>query len=190
MYLTKIVSPVAADVVVMHRVRCRTMKRIEILANAVIIAVGIIVGGNTGFAWYYRLFPRPIPGPYKPDQRIGDTADLRLAQARRTLLLMIASQCHFCTESMGFYQRLAKVSRERHVALVGVAAEDVRANDSYLRSNGVIVDRVVSALANGLKPAGTPTLVLVRADGRVVNSWRGRLSPEREREVVRALSAD
>jgi len=170
------------------------VKRLDLIANAVIIAAGVLVAGNAGVAWYHRLFPRPSTGstsklgPYSPDQRIGDTAELSLAGVHRTLLLMTASTCHFCSDSMAFYRVLLPVARGKRIAVIGVTAEDPSRNEAFLRKNGVVVDRVISGGRNGLPAGGTPTLVLVRNDGSIVNSWRGKLNPEREEEVIQALS--
>jgi hypothetical protein len=34
---------------------------------------------------------------------------------------------------------------------------------------------------------GTPTLLLINKDGIVTDSWRGKLPPEKEREVIARL---
>ena len=60
-------------------------------------------------------------------------------------------------------------------------------NRAYLERNGVRVESVVAAARNDLLVPVTPMLVLVRADGTVVNSWRGRLSASGEQELLKAL---
>lgn len=135
----------------------------------------------------YRSVPdQPTPA-YQSGSTIEDTADLGLGKARRTLLMLTASTCHFCTASMPFYRKMVPVARQADVRVVGVTTEDLTVNQAYLASNGIQIDAVASAEQNNISVHGTPTLLLLRNDGRVIASWRGKLSARQEDDVLSAL---
>ncbi len=125
----------------------------------------------------------------KEGEAIQDTSDLDLKSAQRTLLLVTASTCHFCTASMPFYKRMMGVARQQHVRVVGVTREDPGTNQKYLVSYGVSVDRVVAAEANKIGVMGTPTLLLLDVKGRILHVWSGQLESSREAQVLGALGA-
>ncbi len=104
-----------------------------------------------------------------------------------TLVLFTRSGCHFCSESMPFYRRLESAAADSGVRLIAATAEDVSANSAYLRSNGIHPENVVSASKNQIRARGTPALILIRNNGLVVDSWLGRLGPDKENDVLKRI---
>lgn len=137
----------------------------------------------------YTTYARRPAALYKAGETISDTAELGLKRSSLTLLLGTASTCHFCTESMGFYDRLTKTARAKGVRVVGVTLESTQENRLYLQSHELQVDAVVSAQDNRINITGTPTLILVRDDGSIVGAWRGRLDSKQEEDVIQAVAA-
>lgn len=107
------------------------------------------------------------------------------ADSNQTVVLALSDKCHYCTESAPFYQRLSRdLSKRSDVRLVAVFPQDVGAGKKYLDGLGVPVGQVVQAPLDSLRVRGTPTLVIVDKNGTVTQSWVGKLSPERESEVL------
>jgi hypothetical protein len=156
---------------------------------ALVLACALIIV-HIGFQRYRKTIPGQPTSAYRPGSTIDDTADLGLGKARRTLLLVTASTCHFCTASMPFYRRLIPVARSHDVRIVAVTAEEPTVNQVYLASNGVEIDAVASSVKNHVNVYSTPTLLLLRDDGSVIASWRGKLSIRQEDEVLIAVGAD
>ncbi len=88
---------------------------------------------------------------------------------------------------MPFYRRVSDAAKLAGTRIIGVAADDVETNRANLEKNGVRVDAVVSLSNNGIRLRATPSLVLVNRDGAVVNSWLGKLIPQLEADVIRAV---
>ena len=59
----------------------------------------------------------------------------------------------------------------------------------YLDGEGVQVDDVKQAALSSIGVAGTPTLLLVDARGKVSDVWRGKLQPDEEEKVIATLRA-
>jgi hypothetical protein len=124
---------------------------------------------------------------YKVGDRVKDTAELALASAPRTLVLITASTCHFCTESMEFYKTLVGTARSTEVQVLGATFEDVEVNRKYLSGRGIAIQRVISADSNSLHRTGTPALLLLSKSGAVEKWWLGKLQPAQEAEVIAAI---
>lgn len=103
----------------------------------------------------------------------------------QTLILALSDKCHFCTESAPFYQRLVK--QRGKTSLVAVLPQPVDQGRKYLEGLGVAIDdvRQVSFPAVGLR--GTPTLILADNNGVAIESWMGKLPPNREEDLLERL---
>lgn len=114
----------------------------------------------------------------------GETVNLSnvdWAKNGHTLLLALSSTCHYCTESAPFYQRLAKESNTRRIA---VLPEPVSEGKQYVEGLGLTVDEVRQVRLDSVGVRGTPTILLVNNAGVVTDSWIGVLSSEQEAEVL------
>lgn len=116
----------------------------------------------------------------------GSLPGVDWAKNKRTLVLALSTQCHFCTESAPFFKRIQKEAAKnvRMVAVLPQPAEDGR---KYLEGEGVHVDDVMQAQLSIIGVAGTPTLLFVNSSGTVTDVWTGKLSADKEAEVLRAL---
>jgi len=101
------------------------------------------------------------------------------------VVLALSSKCHFCSESAPFYQRLNdEVAQLRDARLIAVFPQEVDEAKQYLSALGVKIEDVRNASLNSIGVNGTPTLVIIDSKGRIEQSWVGKLSPEREAEVI------
>jgi hypothetical protein len=161
--------------------------RLEKIANGAILLTCIILSVRYGRDLYRRAHPANLAPPYKIGDTIKDTPELGLNQAPMTMVVVTRSSCHFCTESMPFYRRLVDVAKHSGVRLVGATGEEPQANAAYLSSNQVFLNAVVSTDKNQIHTSGTPTLIIVRNDGVVINSWVGQLQKSEETEVLKIM---
>ena len=120
------------------------------------------------------------PAVYKPGDRFENIPGLTLSNSGPTLVMWVQSRCHFCTESMPFYKTLMAEHARARIVVIGVEPVDVL--QKYLSDHMLIPDQIVSVPQRSVKLAGTPTLVLVGADGVVRSVWPGKL-PDAAAEV-------
>lgn len=107
---------------------------------------------------------------------------------RQTLLLVLSTHCKYCTASSAFYQRLlnrAKVTQ--NTRLIAIFPQAINESREYLAQQGVEIVTVQQLEPALLGIKGTPTLILVDADGSVIQSWEGMVPPEAESEVLASL---
>ena len=89
-----------------------------------------------------------------------------IAKDKRTLVLALSTQCHFCTESAPFFQRIRKET-SKNLKMVAVLPQPVSESHKYLEGEGVQVDDVRQAPLTTIGVRGTPTLLLVDNVGSV-----------------------
>jgi hypothetical protein len=130
-----------------------------------------------------------LPAIYKAGDKIANAPGLRFDKNNLTLVLATASTCHYCTESMEFYGKLLHAAQAKGVRVANVSLEDPDRNRQYFLSHGIAIDMPAPMGDTGLRVRGTPTLLLVRADGTVVGAWVGKLGEPMEREVLKAIGS-
>jgi len=166
------------------------INKIELLANVAIIVVALLLG----VVLLRSLFlSRPRGQPQPPTSTIQPGTQLSLPGIDwkangRTLVMGLSTQCHFCTESAQFYQRVAQErSKIPDLRLVAVFPQSVPEGEHYLKNLGVGVDGVKEVKLDSLGLRGTPTLILTNQQGGVIESWFGKLSPSQEQELLERL---
>ncbi len=164
-------------------------QKIELAANVAIIVVCLLVG-----ATLVKRHLLPEAGSAAPrGDEVQPGAKLALpavnwSASPRSLVLVLSNHCHFCTESAPFYRRLA-TQAPKTLRLIAVLPQSVQEGQDYLRTLELPVTEVRQANPASLKVRGTPTLILVDQQGLVTKVWRGKLSTEREAEVIASLAS-
>lgn len=109
---------------------------------------------------------------------------------KKTLVLYLATTCRFCDESSPFYKRLVeKYSDGKNVKLIAVLPQTVDEAKNHLKGLGVNINEVYSSPLRSIGVTATPTLLLVNESGVVSEMWRGKLTSDRETEVLNKLSS-
>jgi len=166
--------------------------KIEKMANIAVILVAAVFIGNT---FYDRVVPRVEPGPNPPERMMGKTLHLPSSVStgtRVTVVLFVSPRCHFCTESMPFYTRLASLSARgsnffRVLAITPEGAGWTEDGKKYFTDHGVRVDGVAQMQFSAVGVPATPTLALLDSSRRVVKAWTGKLPGDKEEDVIKAI---
>jgi hypothetical protein len=172
-----------------------TANRLNRVANLAVVLSAVLTAGVYARAW---LGASPVPAA-APAVGVGYVAGdvlpplegVSYAAADRSLILFVSSSCHFCTESMPFYDTLVRTrnARKANVALIALSREAPADLQAYLGAHGVALDRALSTAGRtDLKFFGTPTLVLLNRAGAVQQVWVGALRPDAERQVLRVVT--
>ena len=163
----------------------RVSKKIEMGANVAIIIVALVAVAI--FVRNYWMGPAELHHNIKTGSKFG----LKVEDGRgspKTVVLALSTNCHFCTESAGFYRELSLQCHQRHIPIIAVLPQEIAASQSYLTGEGVTVDEVRQAQLSDLRVDGTPTLVIVDGNGIVKKVWYGKLPSNKEKEVLDEIS--
>jgi thioredoxin-related protein len=121
-----------------------------------------------------------------------DIAGVDYRQSAQTLVLALNVDCRYCSRSVSFYNSLAEAQRVQNAGNVNIVAAFINKDSTLVKSYADEKQLMVQAIAGvDLDKLGvhmTPTLILVDSAGKVLDSWRGELQPDGEREVFAALN--
>ena len=162
-------------------------KKIELVANVAIIVVACLLGVVLVKNYLLRApsdksNERQDVGPLANEIKL-DSLNIDWKQNGQTLLLVVSSSCHFCTESAPFYRQLA--NGHQRTRLVAVLPQPIDEGKRYLDRLGFTVDDIKQASLSSINVTGTPTLMLVNSDGVVVQTWIGKLLEAQQEDVLR-----
>lgn len=118
-----------------------------------------------------------------------DLPDINRSGNGHTVIIALKKGCNFCSESAPFYRRLhQEISSQQNIPLVAVLPSAIEDSRKYLEALEVPYDDV---RVSGLKSVGvsaTPTILIADKTGTVVAGWIGKLSSEKETEVLETLT--
>lgn len=157
------------------------------LADIAIIMLCLAVG-------YKYLVSRPTEPPsevasnerYVRGGQVDPVDGIDFHTADRSLLIFVRSTCSFCTASMPFYSRLveAAVGSTGRLQVAMLSTEPVATTRRYIAAHQIDPDRVLVGQGANFKIAGTPTIVLVDAKGKVLRVWRGKVPEDVEANII------
>lgn len=161
-------------------------KKLETIANLAIIVVAIVLLGV--MIQRYWGTSEDLP---KDEIKVGTTFGLtgvNWAENKQTLVLVLQENCRFCNESSPFYKKLVEKNQtSKTTKLVAVFSSPIEKAKAHLKEQGVEIAVVRQANSGMLGINGTPTLVLVDEQGKVVDSWVGKLLPAEEEQVLQKI---
>lgn len=162
---------------------------LEKVTNIVVILVAILVAG---LLIRNNFFSAPSDTDDNPVGRTIKLDGVNTGAAKYTVLLALSTKCRFCNESVPFYQQLAALRRapDSKFQTVGVFHEPTDTAREYLTGKGLELDTVVSRSLGDVGVRGTPTLLVVDREGKVVEAWVGALDEAKQKEVLAKISSD
>jgi hypothetical protein len=159
-------------------------KWLEIAANVAIICVCMLIA-VVGVKRY--LLPSPASAFSTPSKGTRlSVPGFDWSRSDRTLVMVLSTQCHFCSESAEFYKKLLPEATTRGTQIVAVLPQSPEESRLYLTSLGLPTSNVSIQQegATGIHVSGTPTIILADNKGLVVRAWVGKLAPSGETEVL------
>lgn len=108
-----------------------------------------------------------------------------LKSKKKWIVLVLSTECHFCQDSAPFHEHLAQMLRNSaDTGMIAVFSQDRRAVEQYEQTYKVnFPTTVTDASLTQLQVRGTPTLLVIDQQGKVLKSWRGLLPENGQKEV-------
>ncbi len=105
--------------------------------------------------------------------------------------MAVRAGCHFCEESIPFYQRLGELqaARKLRAQTLVVTPDDAAQTKDTPFWSAINLNSVFNEPLDRIQVSATPTVMLVDDRGQVKRSWAGKQSAEGEREIVDAASS-
>lgn len=132
---------------------------------------------------------------YSPPSRIHpvigsllNIKEIDFSVRSKTLILALQTGCHFCNESSPFYERVVEETKSKNIQIIAVLPTNVEESKTHLNQLGLMKIQVKQLPLSTIQVSGTPTLILTNENGKITNFWVGKLSPEKEKEVLNNLN--
>lgn len=156
--------------------------RLEAIANVTVILVALVVSYVVLGRYVSEYRTRPVAA----GDRLAAIPNLDWAQHRHTLVLVLNTGCHFCEQSVPFYQRLADTQESGggELEIVAVFPNEADMVRQFMTREDLRIRSVSAAPLEKLRVNATPTVILVDDKGRVERSWIGFLGPAEELDLV------
>ncbi len=161
--------------------------KLEAIANVIVIVVALAVG----YVELTRYEPsHRAPRSVAPGDRLAKISGLDWNQHRRTLVLVLNTGCHYCQDSVPFYQKLSQAQRAGRddLEMVAVFPNEEETVRQFNAHEALAIRSIAAAPFDKLHVVATPTLILVDGEGRVQRSWVGLLTPRQELELINMVS--
>ncbi|HJX84503.1 MAG TPA: redoxin family protein [Candidatus Angelobacter sp.] len=158
----------------------RVASRIELAANigtivVVVLAIGVWAMSSRKHA--------PEPSRISVGTKF-ELKNVNWQANKKSMVLAVSTNCHFCTESAGFYRELAEYCHNHGVTTIAVLPQSPAEALAYLKNEGVGVDDLRQSSLPSIQITGTPTLLLIDANGVVRDVWIGKLQTNQEKQVL------
>ena len=160
------------------------MKRLDLITNIAVLVTSVALLGFLGNS-VYQSHHAPQPGVARARALIGSTVQLAgvdFTRKEKTILIAMTSTCHFCKESEPFYRQLAQTPSvtTNVVAVLPMPQPDA---EKLVHTSISPSLQAVSSPLDSMGVRGTPTLLLVDRNGKVVKAWVGKLDDTGQKQV-------
>ncbi|MCA1565231.1 MAG: thioredoxin fold domain-containing protein [Acidobacteria bacterium] len=170
--------------------KTQAKEHLEVLTNLAVLlaAVSILAVLTLNYFGGRKPVPQIVEGLQK-GQQFPAIPGVDYRGSASTLLVAMSTECGYCTQSIPFYNQLADMKNTGKISLRTVALfpnldDEVQ---QYTRQHQLKTDHKSSVDFGQLKLAGTPTMILVDQNGRVINFWVGALKPDAQRQFLNSL---
>lgn len=164
-------------------------KHLEVATNIAVLLVAVVV--LITFAWKF------LAGSPKPKLQSGlqkgvafkQLSGIPYGDSPQTLFIAMSTKCHYCDESVPFYKHLVEIQRgnstTRLIALFPNTQSEV---NQYVKDRQLDLNTIAAVDFNALNVSGTPTMILIDRNGKILDFWVGKLLEGDQLQVVKAVS--
>lgn len=159
--------------------------KIEKAGNIAILCLCVLI--SSVVVWKFVL-----PHRYQASSHVPTGQELKLstvnwASREKTVVLVISTQCRFCTESAPFLRLLIGTAHEKKMLVVAVLPQSHAEATKYLSDQNLKTDVVVSSPLKNVGITAIPTVLIVNSLGVVIDGWVGFVSSNEQTGLLKKL---
>lgn len=164
---------------------------LDTVANIAIILVCAIAAVVLIRNQFFPPEPPPRPGQVEKGETLAPLKQVLPAGTERAMVVALSPTCGYCNESMPFYKRLIdeRNSKSSPVKVIAAVPSDqaIQEENQKFAQAGVKPDQVIKMDFAAIKVPGTPTVLHVDSNGKVLDVWVGKQDSGGERQILKAL---
>jgi thioredoxin-related protein len=161
--------------------------KVEIATNILIVLVVLLLGGH------YLKAHLGHSSSSDTELTIGNKLEspkgYNWREHDQTLVVAVHKGCVYCERSYPFYRQLESLEHDNHLKahMLVVMPDDPLSGAALLAEQGITSQRIANIPLISIKVSGTPTLLLVDANGRLLQRWVGELDASNTEAVLAQL---
>ena len=164
---------------------------LEIISSVAVTLAAVAV--ITSVSWGYftsKHAPPSLRSGLQKGNLIQALPNFNYKGSPQTLLIAMSTKCHFCSESIPFYNQVTKLQKEtgKQIRVVAIFPENEDEVKQYVQQNNLDVDSIGGIDFGRFNLEGTPTMILVDRDGKVLNFWIGKVPESDQQQVIKSLT--
>lgn len=158
--------------------------KIEIATNILIVVVLLAIGASYVKSYFGRHEASLAPG-----EKISAPHGYDWHTHAQTLVVAVRQGCVYCERSYPLYRKLDGLEHSNSLKahMLIVMPDDPASGAELLRSQQITSQSIPATPLGDVKVSGTPTLLLVDANGRLLQSWVGELDSSKAEALVAQL---
>ena len=163
---------------------------LEIATNVAVLLVAIVV-----LSVFARSLIAPKPAiqvqtGLEKGQSLTQLPLVDYGSSRQTLVIAISPKCDFCSQSVPFYKQLEQIGRETNnpTQIVAVFPDKAEEVSRFTAEKQLNIQAVPDVDFKALNLTGAPAMILVDSHGKIIDFWLGKLSEERQQQIIRSIS--
>jgi hypothetical protein len=161
-------------------------KTLELATNVAVLLAGTAFLAALSWGFFVRQQAPSAGSGFRKGVLVPVLPNVDYAGAPKTLLIAMNTRCHFCTESIPFYNSL--VERHSGTRVLAVFPNDEGEVKEYARQQRLRLETVGGVDFRALQIESTPTMILIGDDGKILDFWIGKLSAANEARVTAAVA--
>jgi hypothetical protein len=165
---------------------------LEVISNVAVLLVAIAV--LVSAVNYFRAGASltQLQGGLQKETTLSPLTGVNYADTAHTLLIAMNTRCQNCTDSVSFYNQLAELQRNnlQAIRVIAIFPNSPHEVSEYVQQQRLLVSNVAGVDFDRLNLAGSPTLILVDRQGKILDFWVGKLSTSNEQALIQRISRE
>jgi len=169
--------------------KTKIKESLEVATNVAVILVAVVLLSMLARVFFNDPPNVEMRAGLQKGQKLDNLLKGMNGNKNQTLVVALSTTCHYCEESIPFYNRLTEIQHETNspVAIFAVFPNSEIEVREYVRRAGLNISTTAETNFKALNLVGTPTMILLDSSGVVQNFWVGKLSKDQEQEVIAAM---
>lgn len=163
--------------------------KIELGVNIAIAVAILVIAGVLVKRSFFAEQTRPPTLEAQAEQLLGTRITVPgadWAQNKKSLVFFLKKDCIYCDAVAPSYRQLISEAEKAKVELIAILPNPVDVGREYVKSLDLPVENVQTGVLASYKIPGTPSVLVVDAEGIVRGVWIGA-EPGREKEMLPKL---
>ena len=164
----------------------RQKTALENITNIMVLVVAFVALCLLALNYFSRTAQPKVLGGLTKGMEFPALPTVKYDGFKGTVLIVLNTNCSYCSESVPFYTRLNEAQRQSDgtiqiVAIFPNGAEEV---ETYLKQHQLEVESVPDVKLDQMKLSATPSLLLIDPMGRLKDFWVGKVPANNEQQVA------